>query len=230
MFYYIIPQLQIMKKISIIIVDEQPLFLKGIRLIFNSFNTIELVGEATNVRTASNLINETKPDVLLLSETLFLSDSTAVIKEIRRHYSELRILLLTMHHNANTIQRGIEAGIDGFLLKSEEPSILEKAIETVVQTGIYFSEDTQKMLSLLRNHQSPNSPSTGSAMPLSLTQRETEILQLICQGYTTSEIANKIYMSSRVVEGHQKNLLEKTGAKNTAGLVMFAIKNKLVEV
>ena len=124
----------------------------------------------------------------------------------------------------------MKLGANGYLLKNEEPAILKEAIEVVMEKGFYFNDYVSK--ALLKGVQQPKTKPTAIKNPevASLTKRELEILQLICKEYTSNEIAKELFISIRTVEGHRKSLISKIGVKNTAGIVLFALKNKLLEV
>lgn len=219
-----------MKKIRLIIADDQVLFLKGLRMLINTFDTIELIGEATNGQALLNLINEATPDVILIDLKMPILDGIEVTKKIRATNSALKIILLSMYNDESIINHIMKIGANGYLLKNEEPYILKEAIEAVVEKGFYFNEYVSK--ALLRGVQQPKAKPTQieNSVVASLTKRELEILQLICKEYTSSEIAKELFISIRTVEGHRKSLSSKIGVKNTAGIVLFALKNKLFKI
>ncbi len=217
-----------MKKIKLIIADDQVLFLKGLRLLINTFDSIELVAEATNGEQLIKLINIHQPDVVLIDLKMPVMDGIEATKKIRQTNPELKIILLSMHNDQRIINHIMKIGANSYLLKNEEPEILREAIEEVTKKGFYFNDYVSK--ALLSGIQQPRTGDIHSTLTdnYHLTRREIEILKLICEEYTSGEIAQQLYISTRTVEGHRKSLLSKTGVRNTAGLVLFALKNQLV--
>ncbi len=217
-----------MKKIKLIIADDQVLFLKGLRLLINTFDSIELVAEATNGEQLIKLINIHRPDVVLIDLKMPVMDGIEATKKIRQTNPDLKIILLSMHNDQRIINHIMKIGANSYLLKNEEPEILREAIEEVTRKGFYFNDYVSK--ALLSGIQQPRTGDIHTTLTdnYHLTRREIEILKLICEEYTSGEIAQQLYISTRTVEGHRKSLLSKTGVRNTAGLVLFALKNQLV--
>lgn len=219
-----------MRKIRLIIADDQVLFLKGLRLLISTFDTIELIGEASNGQELLELIAAKQPDVVLIDLKMPILDGIEVTKKIRTTNTDLKIILLSMYNEESIINHVMKIGANGYLLKNEEPAILKEAIEAVFEKGFYFNEYVSK--ALLRGVQQPKTKPTTVENPevASLTKRELEVLQLICKEHTSNEIAKELFISIRTVEGHRKSLSSKIGVRNSAGIVLFALKNKLLEV
>ncbi|MEM1123162.1 MAG: response regulator transcription factor [Bacteroidota bacterium] len=218
-----------MQKIRLIIADDQVLFLKGLRMLIGTFETVELVAEASNGKILLEKIETYQPDVVLIDLKMPIMDGLEATKKIRAANKQLKIILLSMYNDESIINHVMKEGANGYLLKNEEPSVLKEAIEAVVQRGFYFNEYVSK--ALLTGIQQPIKRSgVEMATHMKLTKRELEILQLICKEYTSNEIANQLFLSSRTVEGHRKSLLSKTGVRNTAGLVLFALRNQLIQL
>ena len=219
-----------MQKIKLVIADDQVLFLKGLRLLINTFDTIELLAEAENGLELLSAIEVHSPDVVLIDLKMPVMDGIEAIKRIKVEYPDVKIILLSMYHDESIINLVMSLGANGYLLKNEEPQILKEAIETVYKKDFYFNEYTSR--ALLKGTKEPSIRKGKSRLlqENQLTPREIEILKLICQEFTSSEIANKLFISIRTVEGHRKNLLEKADVRNTAGLVLFAMKNGIFEL
>ncbi len=218
-----------MQKVKLIIADDQVLFLKGLRLLIQSFESIQLVAEAQNGVELLQAIDKFQPDVVLVDLKMPVMDGIEATAKIKEKHPEVKVLLLSMYHDESIINHVIRIGANGYLLKNEEPDILKEAIETVAVKDFYFCDYvSQAMVKGLRQPAMKSETSTSSNNII-LTQREKEVLKLICKEYTSSEISNQLFISIRTVEGHRKNLLGKTGARNTAGLVLYAIKNQLVD-
>lgn len=218
-----------MQKIKVALVDDQTLFLKGLRLILEGYPEIDIVIEATSGPDFFSALQRAIPEVVLLDFKMPGMDGIAVAEELKKTHPDVRIILLTMHDDERLIQHVLSVGANGYLLKNEEPSILRDAINKVMHQDYYLNDYVAKALfNNIKKQQPGQSPNTSSASVISLTPREQEILSLICKEMTTVEIAEKLFISKRTVEGHRQNLLDKTGVRNTAGLVIYALKNQLV--
>lgn len=217
-----------MPTIKVALVDDQTLFLKGLRLILEGFEEIEIVIEVTSGEALFSAMSDVVPDVVLLDLKMPGMDGIEVAEKLRPQYPDVKIILLTMHDDERFIQHVLSVGANGYLLKNEEPEVLREAINKVLNQDYYLNDYVAKALFNNIKKQQPGAAPAQPSAPLSLTPREQEILRLICQEMTTGEIAEQLFISKRTVEGHRQNLLDKTGVRNTAGLVIFALKNQLV--
>lgn len=214
-----------MDKIKLAVVDDHTLFRKGLVSIMNQVPEFEVVFQATNGREFLDLLPSNPVDVVLLDLQMPELDGKAVTEILRKDNSEIKIIILTMQDEDQYILHLMEIGASGYLLKDTDPEEVENAIRKVVTTGHYFSEYVSRVM-LRKVSQKANSKVFNYKTDIS--DRELEVLKLICEGLTTTEIAEKIFLSPRTVEGHRLRMLEKLGVKNTAGLVAFAIRNGLV--
>jgi DNA-binding NarL/FixJ family response regulator len=218
-----------MKTITIAIADDQVLFRKGMAAIVNTFKDISVVCEADNGNKLLDFLETTtqKPDVILMDLSMPNLNGIDTMKIIHERYPEQKVIVLSIHNEEKFVIHLIELGASAYLFKNAEPEDVEKAIRGVIEKGFYFSEDTlstfHKRLTNKKSH-----VSVHENIPITLITREIEVLNLICLEKTAHEIAAQLFISVRTVDGHRNNLLEKTGARNTAGLVIFAIKNNLV--
>jgi len=219
-----------MKTIKLLIADDQVLFLKGLRSLIANFNNIELLGEARDGKELLHLIPIHQPDVVLVDYKMPVMDGVETTKKVRANHPELKVILLSMYHDESIINHVMKIGANGYLLKNEEPEVLERAIEAVVEKDFYFNDYVSKALLNGGQQVRKNLKADQLLQGAQLTKREVEVLQLICKEYTSSDIANELYISIRTVEGHRKNLLSKTGVRNTAGLVLFALKNEIFKL
>ena len=214
--------------IKLALVDDHNLFRQGIKLLLQSMPDVELVIEASNGQEFIDALTEVTPDVLLLDLDMPVMNGIETAKEIRKRGLETGIIILTMYDDEQMIAHLMELGANGYLLNDTSEEELNKAIHSVYETQFYFNDFVSKaLLTGVRNKRKAE-PKIGTQ--IDLTRRESEVLQLICEELTTQEMADKLFLSPRTVEGHRQNLIEKFGVKNTAGLIIRAIKLGFVSV
>jgi DNA-binding NarL/FixJ family response regulator len=212
--------------IRIALVDDHRLFRSGIRALLSANENFEVVFEASNGQEFIEKLAEHPVEVVLLDIEMPDYDGMWVLQQLREHKLKVHAIMVSMHNDEGYIAHTMEAGARGYLLKNANPDEIEQAICSVHQTGYFFSPlVSASMLKKLAGEHAVK-PSYGAATELST--REIEVLRLICQEHTAAEIAEKLFISVRTVEGHRARISEKIGAKNTAGLVVFAVKNKLI--
>lgn len=213
------------KPIKIALVDDEVLFLEGLSLLLSTYREeIEIVVSATG---ASDLLHklhilppENLPELILLDIQMKPIDGFELVEKIKNSYAEMRIIVLSSHYKQAMFGHMISLGVAAFLPKNASQNMLLEAIQKVHRNGVFFTAKDQEMLTdFVKN----NSPKRYFNSTEQLSAREVEVLQLICAEYTNQEIAEKLFLSKRTVESHRQRLLEKTGAKNTAGLVIYAV-------
>jgi DNA-binding NarL/FixJ family response regulator len=210
---------------DIVIADDHKLFRKGIMSLLEDFDFVGKVYEAENGVELLDLLKETRPrpDVVLLDIQMPVMDGIEAHKQIRRKYPQQKVLIITMEADEQIMLHLISEGVNGYLMKNADPEELEEALKLVLKNDFYFPKEiSQVLLKSVKQRQS-----RLKELP-EFTDRELEVLNLICKEYTALEIAEKLDISSRTVEGFRRKLLEKTNSKNSAGLVVYAIKNRLV--
>lgn len=213
------------------LIEDHLLFRQGIKLILKGWDNIDVVFESSDGYSVIEKLQAASqvPDVMLVD--LFLPpldkkefSGKEVTQALQQHFPQMRVIILSGHQDENLITFLIESGAHGYLVKDCDPQEVYEAIESVYTKGSYINKLTLEALQ--RRSRVKQKP----ALPVALTKREQEILDLICKELTSEEMAEKLYISVKTVNGHRINLLEKTGTKNTAGLVVFALKNGLVEL
>ena len=218
-----------MAKIKLALVDDHNLFRRGIASILGQVSDFELVLEASNGQEFIDKISRRVPDVVLLDLQMPVLDGTATADYLREHYPLIKIIVLTMHDEDRMVLHLFEKGVSGYLLKDSDPDEVEKAIRKVMDEGVYLNEFVSRaMLRKMTNKTAVVKQSALYNSKILLSEREKEVLKLICEGMSTVEISDKVFLSPRTVEGHRLRILEKTGTKNTAGMVAYAFKNDLV--
>ncbi len=216
-----------MKKIKVLLVDDHPLIREGIKNSMMDQESIQVIGEAQNGEEALSFLSENYVDVVLMDINMSSKGGLATTKEIVGSYPKVGVIILTMHNEVSIIQEALKAGALGYLLKTTNSRELKKAITEVANEGTYFSSEVSEKI---MNQLIKRKLERESNNPIKLTKRETEILKLISEEFNNHEIAEKLFISQRTVDTHRRNLIQKLQAKNTAGLVRFALKNKIIEV
>lgn len=210
---------------KIIIVDDHTLFRNGLRILLNNLPNFQVVGEAANGQEFIDLLGHTQTDLVLLDIDMPVMDGIEAAKLALQKVPDLKIITLSMYGEEDYYYKMVDAGVKGFVLKNSDMNEVKNALETVYEGGNYFSSELLRTLvNSLRTNTKNKEPQTG------LSEREIEILILICQGLSNQEIADQLFISKRTVDKHRANILEKSECKNTAQLVMYAIKNQLVEI
>jgi DNA-binding NarL/FixJ family response regulator len=210
-----------MIKTKIIIVDDHEIFRKGFAMIIGTFSDIELVGEASNGQEFLDLIDNVRADLVFMDIKMPVMNGIDASKIAMERYPELKIVALSMFGEEKYLQSMIEAGAIGFLLKNVKREELEVAIKLFQEGRNYYSEE---LLAFFTKKYISNKPDAE------ISKRELEILQHIAKGFTNQEISEKLFISLRTVEGHKTNLIQKTGSKNIVDLLIYALKNKLIEI
>lgn len=208
----------------IALVDDQKLFRGGLKMILSDCPDFHVVFEADNGKQFLERFAFEPVDIVILDVEMPVMDGIETLTIIREKHPEVRVIMLTMHDSDRLINHLMQLGANGFLLKDENPEVVRKAVERVGQEGIFFRDYVSK--ALLKGGRKKDKPE-GYFGP-SITEREMEVLTLICQEYTSKEIADKLFISARTVEGHRRSLQDKTGARNLVGLVLYAVKNGIV--
>ena len=215
-----------MDKIKIGIVDDEKLFIKGMQMIINGEADLTVTYQAENGSRFLDDIAAGKADVdiVLLDLSMPIMDGVDVLLKTASMNLPFKIIVLTSHYNDSIILKLLDEGAAGYLAKNEDPATVLTTIRNVAQRGFYIND---YILNLIRNRRLL---SRKKPIQSELTPREIEVLKLICQEFTNKEIAEKLYISARTVEGHRKSILEKTECKSTAGLVIYAIEHQFISV
>ncbi|MEL7833769.1 response regulator transcription factor [Fodinibius sp. Rm-B-1B1-1] len=216
-----------MANVKILLVDDHDIVRDGIQMLLEDEIGIEITAEAENGKEAIETCKNHDIDLVIMDINMPEMDGIEATKKIIEDFDEIKILALTMMDEDQHIRQMIKAGASGYILKSSNKLELVDAITTILDGKHYFSDDATHsvMMDLVKGTTTEQNSDPGN-----LTGREKEILELIVKENTNQEIADQLYISTRTVDAHRRNLLQKTGAKNTAGLVTYAIKHNLVDI
>lgn len=207
------------------VVEDHEIFRKGIINLLNDIKDVEVMAEAENGKDFLEKIETIKPDIVFMDIRMPEIDGIEATKIAIAKNNKLKVIALSMHNEEDYLEKMLEAGAMGFLLKNATMVDIEKAIHSVMQGYRFFSEE---LMNILANKyiKKPEPVKEDSEF----SKREIEVLQLICDGLTNHQIGEKLFISNRTVDGHRARMLEKIGAANTVGLVIYAIKNKLIKI
>ncbi|MEB0263902.1 MULTISPECIES: response regulator transcription factor [unclassified Mucilaginibacter] len=220
-----------MAEISIAIVDDQNLFRQSLALLVNSIENFTLVAECTGGQAFIDTLKtfKIKPDIAIIDMDMPGINGIGLNKYLHVHHPAIKVIILTVHANETLITQMIDGGAASYLVKNCDKDELLLTINTVYKNGFYFNADVIKALRNSANHRS-NSQDILNGMPIMLSKREGQVLNLICKEFNNTEIAAELYLSVRTVEGHRIALINKIKCRNTAGLVLFALKHRLVDI
>jgi len=212
-----------MQKYKTIIVDDHRLFRKGISMLLKEMDFIDLVAEADDGQHYMEIIETIHPDIVLMDIRMPRIDGFEAAKRTLEKYPDVKILVVSMFSDSEYYQRMLGLGVRGFIIKESDYEEFKHALESVAQGKTYFSQEI--LVNLVKNYHIG-----GQSTSEKLSKREIEILDLLCQGLSTPEIAEKLFISQRTVESHRSNLLSKTNTKNSIQLVIYAIKQNLFKI
>jgi DNA-binding NarL/FixJ family response regulator len=214
------------KAIKVVIADDHALFRAGVKTALSVKKDVELIAEADNGMQLLNLLKHIEPDVILLDIQMPIMDGIATLPEIRKLYPHVKVIILSMHNDHSMISKLMEIGANSYLTKNSDSETIYSAIKTCYEQEFFFNELTNKaLLTGLRTRR----PDSTLPQEVNLTEKELTILKLMCEEKTTKEIADMVEISPRTVEAIRDKLKTKTGAKSMAGLVMYAVKNGIIQ-
>ncbi|MFY0629073.1 MAG: response regulator transcription factor [Flavobacteriaceae bacterium] len=219
------------RKIRIAIADDEELFRKGMTFLLEKTEDFEVLFEAEDGQQLVNYLDSATvaPDIILMDLKMPVLNGVEATKLIHKKFPDIRIIALTSYGGKSFIINMIDVGASSYLLKNTSPKQVVFTINEVYDKGFHYNEEVMKMIH--ENLISSNGKRIRSDLDKKLlSRRELEVLELICSEYTTNEIADKLFISPRTVDGHRNNLLLKTGSKNVAGLVIYGIQKKLIEL
>lgn len=212
------------RAIRVMLADDHALVRAGIRALLQGLGDVEVVGEAGDGREALHLLETQHPDVLLLDLMMPGLGGLEALARVRREFPQVRVLVLSMHANEEYVLRALRDGAAGYLLKGATRPELEMAVRAVARGETYLSPAMSK--SVVEGYL--RSSAAGGSAEAQLTPRQREVLQLIAEGHTNKEIAQRLGVSVKTVETHRMQLMERLGVHDVAGLVRYAVRIGLV--
>jgi DNA-binding NarL/FixJ family response regulator len=217
-----------MNLIKIVLVDDHRIFRDGLKSLLSEANFIEVIGEATDGNELYKLLKSLKPDLVIMDISMKGPSGIDVSAQIAASYPEIKVMILSMHTNEEFVINAIKAGVKGYLSKDTSGEELLDAIKIIYEGGEWYS----KLVSdnFMKNYAKKFKAEQSLLENKTLTQREIEILKLAATGHTNKEIADKLFISTKTVDCHKNNIVQKLKLKNTAEMVLYAVKNKIIEI
>lgn len=211
------------------IADDHELFRKGFISMLSGVADFAFIHEAANGQELLDMVAIKVPDIVIMDLQMPVMDGMQATEILLEKHPEVKIIVVSMYDEDRFVMHMLEKGVHGYLLKDTSPDEVEKAIRRVAEEGFYYSDFVSKAMHRKMVARSSNKqPFFPNARNVGLSNREQEVLQLLCDGLSTVDISEKLFISTRTVEGHRLRILEKTGTKNTAAAVAFAYKNHLI--
>jgi len=213
-------------KIKVLITDDHAVFRTGVKTSLSYYPDIEVIGEAENGIQLLKYLRVLQPDIILLDIQMPLMDGITTLPEVKKISPNAKVIMLTMNDDISMISKLMEIGANSYLIKNSDSETIYEAIKTVYTKEFYFNDYTNKaMLSGLRNKRAEQ----HTPDEVELSNKEIQVLKLMCDEKSTKEIADVVEISPRTVEAIRDRLKMKTGAKSTAGLILYAVKHGIVE-
>ncbi len=216
------------KQTRIALVDDEGLFLEGLVLLLSNNKQLSIVFTTNNgnvcLERLASMSTDNFPEVILMDIQMKPMDGFELVKRLKAEYPDLHIIILSSHYKSAIFGHMIKLAISAFIPKNANIDLLVEAIESVHRSGVFFTKKDHEMLAAFVKNKSSKRYFESSEK---LSEREIDVLKLICSEYTNQEIAEKLFLSKRTVEGHRQRIMEKIGTKNTAGLVIYALLNEV---
>jgi DNA-binding NarL/FixJ family response regulator len=208
-------------KTKVFIVEDHAIFREGLKRVISEMGDVELIGEAENGAVFLDMLKKVTPDVVLMDIQMPVMDGIEATERALKHDPSLKILVISMFGEEEYVYSMVEKGVAGFILKTSGILDLERAIKKVSDGQQYYSEEIMGLL--VKKFRS-----VDAVEKITFSDKEKEVLRMLCKGFSNNDIADKLFMSVRTVEGYRNKLLQKTGSANVINLVIYALKNKLV--
>jgi DNA-binding NarL/FixJ family response regulator len=214
--------------ITIAIADRQSIFLEGLQTVFNKQHSLKIVGKAKNGKQLLDVVERHRPDIVLTEILMPLMNGVEVTYQLKKRFPQLQVIAVTMHEEEHYIIDMLEAGASGYLIKDAPTQELFRAIRTVYSGNPYYCSRTSgKLVKLMVSRKfNPYKPEKKSLF----NEKEINVIKLICEEYSSKEIAEKIFTTAKYVDRLRERIEEKIGAKNIAGIVVYAVRNRIYTI
>ena len=216
------------KPVRVIITEDHMILRQGLRMLLSEDSELEVVGEASNGLELLELLEQTPAEVVLMDINMPEMDGFAATEHVVVEHPETKVIALSMLNGLPYAQKIMNCGASGYLLKTTGKAELRSAIKLVASGTNYICSELS--INMLSSSMAPAPTRNEKVEQTGLSKREVEVLALIAEGFTNAEIADKLFTSKRTIETHRQNILEKTGAKNTANLIKYAIGHKIIDI
>lgn len=216
-------------EITVLLADDHTIVRKGIRSLLEQESWIQIVGEAEDGLEAVKRAGMLLPDILVLDISLPLLNGLEVARRLNTQHPEIKIIILSMHDSEDLIYETLQVGVKGYILKKSAPDQLVSAIRAVSMGKSFFSPEISKLINDRKIEQGQLVDNEFILIP-ALTERETEILQLVAEGYCNREIAKILFISIKTVENHRSKIMEKMNFRNIADLIKYAISKGIIQL
>lgn len=211
--------------VRILIVDDHQMFIDGLKSLLVGATNYEIVAEAQNGVHALEVLNNTQIDLMITDLSMPEMSGTELVGHVKKDFPQVKILVLSMHNNRETVSEIVMAEAEGYILKNTGKKELVTALDKIMDDGTFFSNEVMSIMFERMRKEKKIEQETKT-----LTQREMEVLALIVQELSSEEIAEKLFISRRTVDTHRKHILQKTQSKTIVGLIKFAFRNELVDI
>lgn len=216
-------------QIKIALIDDEQLILEGVKLLLSNETNISVTLTANNgpdfLESLANLPQDQFPEIALVDVQMKPMNGFELVEILKEKYPDLKIIILSSHYKSSILGYMVKLGVAAFLPKNSQKKTFIDAITTVHKNGVFFTTEDHQMLFSYMN--SSSKKRSLFEMEDELSEREKDVVKLICQEFTNNEIGEKLFISPRTVESHRQRVLEKIGAKNTVGIVIYAIINNI---
>jgi len=217
-----------LEPIKVLIADDHVLYRAGVKTALSSKSDVKVIAEADNGMHLLNMLKMIQPDVILLDIQMPVMDGITALPEIKKNWPNVKVIMLTMLEDHSMITRLMELGANSYLSKTSDIEVIYEAIKTCFEQDYYFNALTNKALLTNLKQRNQVTPQKLVQQEAHLNDKEMLILKLMCEEKSTKEIADLVELSPRTVEAIRDKLKVKTGAKSTAGLIMYAVKNNIL--
>ncbi len=221
------------KPIRILIVDDHQIIRDGVRALLRDTDSIEIVAEAENGAVALERLQEVQVDVVVMDINMPVMNGIEATQLISERYPQVQVLILTMHDDIEYISNMLKAGAAGYILKSSgKPELINAIQKTAAGDNFFSSEVSFKVMKRFMANQQPvigKDTVASNKAEIHLTKREIEIIRMIGKELTNQQIADRLSISPRTVDTHRRNLLQKLGVRNTAGLIRYALQHQIID-